>query len=194
MLCAPQPFQTPRQVAIAYREYEPFGLSLQDESESFILQNWHKPGIAYASLMSFGSRLTEARKRKGLTQAQVGEGLGTAGADVGKSVVYGWERKNHYPRADQLAPLCQRLDCSADWLLTGIPNEWPFSRELRQRVFGLDASAQRKLENVMRAHLDMQPMPALAPTSQSDSDAAALDRATQPFGSPDEDAGSTKTA
>ena len=146
--------------------------------------------------MSFGARLTAARKKKKLTQAQVGKGLGTDGADAGKSVVYGWERQGHYPRADQLAMICERLDCSADELLTGTPNEWPFSRDLRQRVFALDAASQRKLENVMRAHLDMQPLPTVAPVEQTrhNTDAAALARAVLPFESPPPEEGSEKSA
>lgn len=69
--------------------------------------------------MSFGARLTEARKRKGLTQSQLGEGLGTDGADCSKAVVYGWEKDQHFPRVDQLALICARLGVSADFLLFG---------------------------------------------------------------------------
>lgn len=146
--------------------------------------------------MNFGARLVKARNLKKLTQEQVGKGLGTDGADVTKSTVYGWEKSGHFPRADQLALICDRLDCSADWLLTGAKNEWPFSRELRQRVFDLDQPARRKLENLMRAHLDMQPLPAVAPTEQSrhDADADALARAVQPFDSPPPEEGSEKSA
>lgn len=69
--------------------------------------------------MSFGTRLTQTRKAKGLTQDQLGKGLGTDGKDVGKAVVYGWEKDQHAPRADQLRMICERLDCSADYLLLG---------------------------------------------------------------------------
>lgn len=70
--------------------------------------------------MSFGSRLTEARKRKGLTQEALGKGLGTDGKDASKAVVYGWEKDQHFPRVDQLAMICERLEASADQLLFGI--------------------------------------------------------------------------
>lgn len=70
--------------------------------------------------MSFGKRLTEARKRAGMTQSQLGQGLGTDGADAGKQVVYGWEKDQHYPRVDQLILICQKLNCSADYLLFGV--------------------------------------------------------------------------
>lgn len=154
----------------------------------------HKGADAYASRMTFGARLAQARNAKKLTQTEVGKGLGTDGVDVGKSVVYGWERKNHYPRADQLALICQKLKCSADWLLTGIPTDWPFSLELRQRVDQMDEVAQRKLENVMRAHLDMQPLPALTQPEPQSTDADAYARASQPFASPPSEEGSEKSA
>lgn len=144
--------------------------------------------------MTFGARLAKARNARKLTQTEVGKGLGTDGADAKKSVVYGWERKNHYPRADQLALICQKLECSADWLLTGIPTDWPFSLELRKRVDHMDEAAQRKLENVMRAHLDMRPLPAIAHPEPQSADAAAYARASQPFDSPPPDEGNEKSA
>lgn len=70
--------------------------------------------------MTFGSRLTAARKKAGLTQGELGRGLGTDGADAGKQVVYGWEKDQHYPRVDQLIKICQKLNCSADFLLFGV--------------------------------------------------------------------------
>lgn len=69
--------------------------------------------------MSFGARLKEARKRKGLTQEGLGKGLGTDGKDASKAVVHGWEKGDHFPRVDQLEMICDRLDVSADFLLYG---------------------------------------------------------------------------
>jgi transcriptional regulator with XRE-family HTH domain len=69
--------------------------------------------------MTFGERLSKARKEKGLTQEGLGKGLATDGEDASKSVVLGWEKDRHFPRADQLAMICQRLDCSSDYLLFG---------------------------------------------------------------------------
>jgi transcriptional regulator with XRE-family HTH domain len=59
------------------------------------------------------------RKAKGLTQEGLGKGLGTDGTDASKSVVYGWEKDQHYPRVDQLTLICDKLGCSADFLLFG---------------------------------------------------------------------------
>lgn len=54
-----------------------------------------------------------------MTQTDLGKGLGTGGADVGKQVVYGWEKDHHYPRVDQFTQICRKLECSADYLLFG---------------------------------------------------------------------------
>jgi transcriptional regulator with XRE-family HTH domain len=86
---------------------------------SFVLQICNEVGVPYARLMTFGARLTAARKTKGLTQAELGKGLGTDGKDVSKAVVYGWEKDQHHPRVDQLELICQKLGCSADYLLLG---------------------------------------------------------------------------
>jgi transcriptional regulator with XRE-family HTH domain len=63
--------------------------------------------------------MAERRKAKGLTQDQLGKGLGTDGKDVGKAVVWGWEKEQHHPRVDQLILICERLGVSSDWLLFG---------------------------------------------------------------------------
>jgi transcriptional regulator with XRE-family HTH domain len=69
--------------------------------------------------MSFGLRLREKREAKKLSQTQLGKGLGTNGKDATKAVVNGWEKGRHFPRVDQLALICGRLDCSADYLVLG---------------------------------------------------------------------------
>jgi transcriptional regulator with XRE-family HTH domain len=69
--------------------------------------------------MSFGTRLTAARKQKGLTQEALGKGMGTDGTDASKAVVWGWEKGHHFPKVDQLTLICDRLGVSADHLLFG---------------------------------------------------------------------------
>lgn len=80
--------------------------------------------------MGFGARLTEKRKAKGLTQDQLGEGLGTGGKNVGKAVVYGWEKDQHSPRVDQLALMCAKLGASADYLVLGSASSSDLSPEV----------------------------------------------------------------
>lgn len=105
-------------------------------------------GAAYALRMSFGSRLAEARKRKNLTQEALGRGLGTDGKDASKAVIYGWEKDQHHPRADQLAMLCSRLDVSADWLLLGKGSESALTREaldIALEIDTFDAETRRRV-------------------------------------------------
>jgi transcriptional regulator with XRE-family HTH domain len=90
--------------------------------------------------MTFGSRLRQARELKQLTQAQLGRGLGTDGKDVTKAVVSGWEKDQHAPRVDQLALICDRLGCGADYLLFGKVSDLNVGDDMAQlakRVDGL---------------------------------------------------------
>lgn len=89
--------------------------------------------------MSFGARLTEARKRKNLTQEALGRGLGTDGKDASKAVVYGWEKDQHYPRVDQLELICEKLDCSADYLLRGVVATSSLSAEVAALAAEIDS-------------------------------------------------------
>lgn len=91
--------------------------------DSLVLSCCHNASAAYAPFMaeeeSFGRRLAAARARAKLTQAQLGEGLGTKGEPTTKQTVYGWEKDQHYPRVDQLMLICEKLGISADFLLFG---------------------------------------------------------------------------
>lgn len=74
--------------------------------------------------MEFGDRLRLLREQAGLSQDELGKGLGArrkgaSPVDAGKQVVLGWEKNRHFPKADQLAGICEKLGCSADYLLFG---------------------------------------------------------------------------
>lgn len=70
-----------------------------------------------------------------MTQQELGKGLSTGGEDASKSVVYGWEKNQHYPRVDQLMLICQKLTCSADYLLFGLdPTLSPKVKAAQQAV------------------------------------------------------------
>jgi DNA-binding XRE family transcriptional regulator len=67
---------------------------------------------------SFGERLRQARRAKGLTQAQLGEGMGRMdGRSIQKAAVCSWEAGNTFPNVPQLRLLCERLEVSADELI-----------------------------------------------------------------------------
>lgn len=65
----------------------------------------------------FGGRLREARHAAGLTQSQLGTGLGNGGYDLLKASISSWEANRNQPNVTQLRLLCQRLGVSADQLL-----------------------------------------------------------------------------
>jgi transcriptional regulator with XRE-family HTH domain len=89
--------------------------------------------------MTFGSRLREVRKAKNLSQEALGALLG-GNEPATKQTVYGWEKDKHFPRVDQLALLCEKLGCSADYLLLGSnPPAKPISSEAAEVAYLIDA-------------------------------------------------------
>ena len=62
--------------------------------------------------MSFGSRLLEARKRKGLSQEDMARHLGTKGPAIGR-----YERNEMKPSIEVAAKMASYLDVSLDFLV-----------------------------------------------------------------------------
>ena len=62
--------------------------------------------------MSFGKRLLEARKNKGLSQEDLAGQLGTKGPAIGR-----YERDEMKPSIDVAAKIANILDVSLDWLV-----------------------------------------------------------------------------
>ena len=61
--------------------------------------------------MSFGSRLQETRKKKGLSQEEVAKALGTKGPVIGR-----YEREDMKPSIETAAKLAKLLEVSLDYL------------------------------------------------------------------------------
>jgi transcriptional regulator with XRE-family HTH domain len=61
--------------------------------------------------MSFGKRLLEARKEKGISQEEVADKLGTKGPVIGR-----YERDEMKPSIDTAAKIADLLEVSLDWL------------------------------------------------------------------------------
>jgi transcriptional regulator with XRE-family HTH domain len=68
--------------------------------------------MLYASGMSVGSRIREARKRARLTQAALATTL-----RITSQAVSQWERDETAPETDNLRKLASRLGTTADWLM-----------------------------------------------------------------------------
>lgn len=81
---------------------------------------------------SFGEKLREARKQRGLTQEQLRAKIG-----AGKNLLSGWETGAVLPEGvAALADVCRELGVSADWLLdlpTATHPEW-VPEWIRQRL------------------------------------------------------------
>lgn len=104
--------------------------------------------------MTFGSRLKQLRQAKGLTQTQLGLKLGAHNQDAGKQVVMGWEKDQHFPKVDQLVLICNRLDCSADFLLFGETRETGLSPEAIQVARTLDSFTGEDRRHVLTHWLE----------------------------------------
>jgi transcriptional regulator with XRE-family HTH domain len=104
--------------------------------------------------MTFGARLRAIRESKGLTQEALGRGLGTDGADASKSVVYGWEKDQHHPRVDQLMLICDKLGCTADYLLFGKEAAWPFARTPLARFLSLPEPDRAYVEGKLTSAIE----------------------------------------
>lgn len=62
--------------------------------------------------MSFGKRLLEARKRKGISQEELAKHLGTKGPAIGR-----YERDEMKPSIEVAAKMAELLDVSLDYLV-----------------------------------------------------------------------------
>ena len=107
--------------------------------------------------MSFGSRLLEARKKKGLSQGDLADHLGTKGPAIGR-----YERNEMKPSIDAAAKMADYLDVSLDYLvgktdievdpktLSRILEVSKFNEEDREHIFSvIDAFiAKRKIQSI----------------------------------------------
>lgn len=105
-----------------YPKYEP---TVHPKSSQSIPIFRNDGGGSYASCMTFGERLSKQRTSRGMSQTELGKGLATDGEDASKSVILGWEKDRHFPKADQLTLICEKLGCTADYLLFGRNDAWP---------------------------------------------------------------------
>lgn len=62
--------------------------------------------------MTTGEKIQTSRKKQGLTQEQLAQGLG-----VSRQAVSRWELDEALPETANLLPLAKALGCSIDWLL-----------------------------------------------------------------------------
>ncbi len=103
------------------------------------------------SMVSFGKRISELRKKEGITLAQLGDVAG-----ISKSGVSHWEKSNIVPSADILAKLAVFFGVTVDYLL-GIENKSVDNQNvvLLNRGFNnLDNDDQEKALKILNASFD----------------------------------------
>jgi len=98
---------------------------------------------------SFGERLRLSRKRKSMTQKQLGELLG-----VSWSMISGWERAINRISDEYLVHISNILDISIDWLLTGeekpeISDEFDFSPRETAKLLREDPEIHRFVNKLL---------------------------------------------
>lgn len=115
---------------------------------------------------SIGSRLKLARRKRKLTQQALADAAGVRQSTIGN--IEGGSRTG----LQSLQPIARALSINYEWLRDGhgpmdaAPDSLIFSSELLQRIQCLSANELRRLENQLRAAVDMNPLPTL-PTGAS---------------------------
>ncbi|MBV7530472.1 helix-turn-helix transcriptional regulator [Chitinophaga polysaccharea] len=77
--------------------------------------------------MTFGEKVTIARKQKKLTQTELGDSVGTSRDIIGK-----YERDETKPSIEVAAKIADVLDCSLDYLIRDINPEDALAKKIRQ--------------------------------------------------------------
>lgn len=117
------------------------------------------PGMSSPTLdrQQIAKRLKDARKLKKLSAQQVADHLG-----MGIKGFYHWESGAAMPDLIQLKVLARLYQASTDMLLFG-SNFGLLTDELEVMLARLDQKELLKVENIVRASLDMEQLQAPAP-------------------------------
>ncbi len=91
--------------------------------------------------MSFGSRLQQARKNKGLSQEELAKSLGTKGPAIGR-----YERDTMKPSIETAAKMAELLDVSLDWLVGHTDLE--LDKKMIQRIQQVTKMSPKDREHV----------------------------------------------
>lgn len=91
--------------------------------------------------MSFGTRLLQARKKRGISQEDLAEKLGTKGPAIGR-----YERDEMKPSVEVAAKMAGLLDVSLDWLVGHTDLE--LDRAMLRRVQEVSGFSDKDKEHV----------------------------------------------
>jgi transcriptional regulator with XRE-family HTH domain len=97
---------------------------------------------------TFGIRLSELRKKRGLTQSQLAERVG-----MSKSTIASWEIGTRDPNSEMIARLAEFFNVSTDFLL-GQTNDY---KEIKSTNFDSDEQKERGIEFITRSRERLSP-------------------------------------
>lgn len=93
--------------------------------------------------MNISDRIFDMLKQRGLTQSELATHLNT-----GTSTITGWKQENRNPSINLVMPICEFLNVSPEYLLTGKVENQPNS-QLIERVINLNAEDVQKLNQFL---------------------------------------------
>ena len=91
--------------------------------------------------MTFGQRITNIRKRKGISQAELGKQAGTSGDLIGK-----YERDEVKPSIEVAANIADVLEVSVDYLLGKTTTE--LDKDTLKRIEDIAKLPEKDRENI----------------------------------------------
>lgn len=95
----------------------------------------------------FGSKLSEVRRKRGLSQTELAKKIDLSGVDQKKISL--WENEKARPKEDQALVLAKVLDC--DILLTYYSYSSPVNKHLMKTYFpGAEFGSHRDLKNLVK--------------------------------------------
>lgn len=105
--------------------------------------------------MNIGNRVLELLKQKQLKQKDLAEYLNT-----GSSTINGWKSQNRNPSSDMIIPICEFLDITPEYLLTGEEKSNDKSnylssedRELLKMIHELPADVRAEIKGEIKGYL-----------------------------------------
>lgn len=94
--------------------------------------------------MRIGERVLRLADEKGVKKTDLAQKLG-----VGKSTVTGWEQPNRNPSSDLIVPICEILEVSEHYLLTGEDNGYVYDEKVKALIDVIEKLDERGYTVVM---------------------------------------------
>lgn len=136
-----------------------------------------------AERQALGARLKAERLEAGYTLRSAAEALTKRGNLIGFQAIGAWEDGRNVPSALWIERVARLYGVSVDLFFLNDRPALPFSRELLLQINSLESEGLTRIENVMRAHLGMPPIPAQeleSSQAQQQTDTSTSDKTDRP--------------